>query len=236
MVKSLPKKPSLEHLKHEARAILKSHSRGEATACETLRLLPRLSGKADEEILASEISLTEVQHALVLEYGFKNWKELRTHIIQKGMVMITQNDTKQTPNGLNSFQTELLLSTCPIGGKIAEVTPLHPEDKYPLLVRIESPDGGQKEVELYVYNNEVDSAEREAELLPVLGDLGLPVPQVLAGPATDPENPDAGQMIVENHLPGQFLPVGRVAAKEMDLTCRLIVEGVERLRRLTEPL
>jgi hypothetical protein len=76
MPKTLPSNPSLENLRKQAKTILKSHASGEASVCETLRLMPRFAGKLDAEILKTEVSLQEVQHALALDYGYKDWKAL----------------------------------------------------------------------------------------------------------------------------------------------------------------
>ena len=77
MTKLLPVKPSLEHLKNEAKAILKAHKSGDKSVCGVLKHLKKLAKKSDENILAAELSLQEVQHALAMEYGFRNWDLLR---------------------------------------------------------------------------------------------------------------------------------------------------------------
>jgi HEAT repeat protein len=76
MPKTLPPHPSLKHLKNEAKALLKAQHRGDMAVCAPLRNLPRLHQATDDQILAAEISLQEVQHALACEYGFKSWKAL----------------------------------------------------------------------------------------------------------------------------------------------------------------
>jgi len=43
-------------------------------------------------------------------------------------------------------------------------------------------------------------------------------------------------MIAVTHLPGEFPPFINATAKDLDLTCSLILEGVERLRGLTGAL
>ncbi len=80
MAKQLPATPSLEHLKKEAKHILQAYKQRNPSACQTLRHLDRYSGKTDEEILESKISLAEVQFALATEYGFKSWKALKKHV------------------------------------------------------------------------------------------------------------------------------------------------------------
>jgi hypothetical protein len=82
MSKLLPIRPNLEHLKHEAKSLLKAHAAGDVSACAVLRHLRRFSGVADVAILAEKLTLTEVYFALAREYGFKSWDELRKLILQ----------------------------------------------------------------------------------------------------------------------------------------------------------
>jgi len=81
MPKSLPTKPNLEHLKNEAKALLKSHKDRDPSACNTLKLLRRFSGASESEIMGAGISLQEAQFALALDYGYKSWNELRRHVM-----------------------------------------------------------------------------------------------------------------------------------------------------------
>lgn len=76
----LPIRPDLEHLKNDAKAILKRHRSGDASVCGMLRCLNRLAGKSDAEVLAADVTLAEVQFALARLYRFKNWEQLR-HVV-----------------------------------------------------------------------------------------------------------------------------------------------------------
>jgi hypothetical protein len=80
MSKSLPGRPNFEHLKNEAKSLLKAHREGEPTCCDTLRNLHRFAGKPDQEVLSASVALAEVQYALALEYGFKSWTALKEHV------------------------------------------------------------------------------------------------------------------------------------------------------------
>ncbi len=81
MSRLLPIHPDLEHLKNEAKALLKAHDRGDASACAALRRLRRFAGAADAEILAATLSLTEIQFALAMDYGFPSWDDLRRAVL-----------------------------------------------------------------------------------------------------------------------------------------------------------
>ncbi len=78
MARILPSKPSERYLREEAKDLLKSFRRGDASACAALRLHHRFRGASDKQILAADVSLQEMQHALALDYGFTSWRELTT--------------------------------------------------------------------------------------------------------------------------------------------------------------
>jgi len=82
MSKSLPKRPNLEHIRNEAKAILKAHKNGNLGVCGTLRHLVRLRNATDEEIFTADVSLQEAQHALACDYGFKSWKALTNFVAE----------------------------------------------------------------------------------------------------------------------------------------------------------
>ena len=80
MARQFPSRPSLEQLKHQAKDLLKAHRQGDRSACDTLRMLRRFSVASDDEILAADLALNEVQQALALSYGFKSWRAMKTAI------------------------------------------------------------------------------------------------------------------------------------------------------------
>lgn len=80
--------------------------------------------------------------------------------------------------------------------------------------------------------------EREAIVLPMLAKHGLPVPTILAGPVIDPSQPEAGPMMLLNVLPGQDLLswAWDASPRDVEHAIQLVLQGVERLHELTEPL
>ena len=77
MPRLLPIRPDLDHLKNEAKGVLKAHRAGDASCCEVLRHLRRFAEAPDAAILAGEVKLTEAQFALARAYGFRDWAALR---------------------------------------------------------------------------------------------------------------------------------------------------------------
>ncbi len=57
MSKSLPTAPNLEHLKKQAKDLLKSHRTRNPQSCEVLKLLHQFASLSDQEILESKLSL-----------------------------------------------------------------------------------------------------------------------------------------------------------------------------------
>lgn len=79
----LPPQPHLDHLKKQAKCLLKAHRNGDLQACEPLRQhLPGFAEKPDDELLAAEITLHDAQHAIALQYGFANWTALSAAVAQ----------------------------------------------------------------------------------------------------------------------------------------------------------
>ena len=73
----LPSHPNLEHLRNQAKALVKAHRAGDTLACERLqRHLPRLGSVTSEEILTERVTLQEAQHVVACEYGYRNWAAL----------------------------------------------------------------------------------------------------------------------------------------------------------------
>lgn len=80
MSRSLPVSPCLEHLKNEAKALLRAQQKGEPAVCSVLRHLRQFAQAPDADILQADIGLQEVQYALAMEYGFESWAKLKQHV------------------------------------------------------------------------------------------------------------------------------------------------------------
>lgn len=142
----------------------------------------------------------------------------------------------EPPSGMDSFQESLVLSAYPVGSRIAAANSFRPGYMdYPLRVRVQTPDG-EEQVCVLKADPLIGGVEREGKLLPVLARLGLPVPLVLAGPAVHPDYPNAGALLVLNEMQGEPLPWLDATLAEIDVTCRLVQEGVAAMHQLTGAL
>lgn len=80
MTKSLPPHPNLVHLKKQARALLRAHGQRQQDVCPVLRHLKRFTDASVDEILTADVTLTDVQFALAMEYGFSSWTTLKAYV------------------------------------------------------------------------------------------------------------------------------------------------------------
>ncbi len=84
MLPSLPRSPSPVRLRKLAKETLRAHQAGDTSCCGVLRHLKQFEDRSDAEILATDVSLVEVQYALAHHYGFASWKELIGHCESAG--------------------------------------------------------------------------------------------------------------------------------------------------------
>jgi hypothetical protein len=82
MTNQLPYRPSVEHLKKQARDLVLGHKSGDPGVCATLKFLHEFADAADDTVLATPLTRTKAQLALALSYGFGSWNELRTHVLE----------------------------------------------------------------------------------------------------------------------------------------------------------
>lgn len=80
-VRPLPENPSLDHLKYQAKDLLKDHAAHNAAAAQRIREFHPLWTKADDgEIFAARLKLSDAQLAIAREHGFPSWARLKRRI------------------------------------------------------------------------------------------------------------------------------------------------------------
>ena len=81
MSKSLPNRPNLEHLKNQAKNLVRDYESGQVEALYRIKAhFPRLSNASVQEILEADFSLCHAQLVIAREYGFSTWKALSAAI------------------------------------------------------------------------------------------------------------------------------------------------------------
>jgi ankyrin repeat protein len=85
MTQSLPPRPSLEHLRNQAKALLRAAREGAPEALA--RFAPQLEPLHRPDATSARVSapqprpkLADAQHVLAKEYGFANWAQLKEHV------------------------------------------------------------------------------------------------------------------------------------------------------------
>jgi len=139
---------------------------------------------------------------------------------------------------LSPWRAEWLLSAFPVGSTIsaADIQGYDWEalPERDVQVVITTPSGTSESVVLRMSGRK-DGTRIEAALLPLLAELGLPVPKVVAGPTQDPDYPDRGLLIATS------VPGGRSACswavdggiKAVERACEVVMEGIDWIISLT---
>lgn len=82
-VKRLPSNPNLDHLKYQAKDLLKGHAARNPGVAQRIREFHSCFGRVtDAEIFDAELSLSDAQLAIAREYGFPSWARLKAHIVK----------------------------------------------------------------------------------------------------------------------------------------------------------
>ncbi len=98
---SLPLRPSLEHLKKQAKALLKAVNKGDRDAALRFRLSrPALAKASDTEIATAKLSLRDAQAAIAREYGFESWSDLKQRVTE-----LSQSDLVEVEATENAIYT-----------------------------------------------------------------------------------------------------------------------------------
>jgi hypothetical protein len=80
-VRALPQNPSLEHLKYQAKDLLKGHVAQDAAVAQRIREFhPRWAKATDAEIFNATFRLSDAQLVIAREYGFASWARLKRRI------------------------------------------------------------------------------------------------------------------------------------------------------------
>ena len=80
-VRALPPNPSLEHLKYQAKDLLKGLAAHDPAVAQRVReFQPKWTKAADPEIFAAAFSLANAQLAIAREYGFASWARLKRRV------------------------------------------------------------------------------------------------------------------------------------------------------------
>jgi ankyrin repeat protein len=77
-VNTLTERSNLDHLRKQAKDLLRLYHRGDASAFKRLRdALPAARGRSDANLAAQQLRLHDMQSCIAREHGFASWSELK---------------------------------------------------------------------------------------------------------------------------------------------------------------
>ncbi len=80
-VRRLPSNPNLDHLKYQAKDLLRDHVEHNPGVAQRIREFhPRFNRATDAEVFNTQLSLSDAQLTIAREYGFSSWTSLKRHI------------------------------------------------------------------------------------------------------------------------------------------------------------
>lgn len=137
---------------------------------------------------------------------------------------------------LTELQTSMVLGVCPAGSRIVSAEHFRREfQPAPIRVNTRIPDGDTRSVVIRLARH--GSVEDEARLFGVLACLGLPVPEVMAGPEVDPELPGHPRIALYSLLPGIDLQkLSERSTEDCQTAANLVVDAATTLAELTTKL
>jgi ankyrin repeat protein len=80
-VSSLPERPNLDHLRKQAKELLRQYRAGDPAALAHFRRhLPAAKDKSDPDLGAMSLQLRDAQSSIARQYGFPSWQELKSYV------------------------------------------------------------------------------------------------------------------------------------------------------------
>lgn len=106
---SLPERPNLDHLRKQAKNLIRQYRASDPAALASFRQhLPAAKGKSDAELSTMQLGLRDAQSCIARQYGFPSWHEL-THYVQ--WKKSSAPDGAQLDVGLPKGDVQALTST-----------------------------------------------------------------------------------------------------------------------------
>src|SRR5262249_7850644 len=80
-MKRLPDRVNLEHLKKQAKDLIRLYRNRDPEAIARFRdALPAAAGRSDDEIVSLGLRLHDAQSCVARDYGFASWGDLRSYV------------------------------------------------------------------------------------------------------------------------------------------------------------
>jgi hypothetical protein len=80
-MKRLPERSNIDHLKKQAKELIRLYRSRDAEAIDRFRLaLPAAAGRSEDEIASLKLGLHDAQSCVAREYGFASWTDLKSYV------------------------------------------------------------------------------------------------------------------------------------------------------------
>ncbi len=80
-MKRLPERSNIDHLKKQAKELIRLYRRRDAEATDRFRqALPAAAGRSDDEIVSLKLGLHDAHSCVAREYGFVSWIDLKSYV------------------------------------------------------------------------------------------------------------------------------------------------------------
>ncbi|MEL6572542.1 MAG: ankyrin repeat domain-containing protein [Pseudomonadota bacterium] len=98
--KWLPESANLDHLKHQAKDLLRDFRAGDMAAFQRIREFhPKFTDVPDGDMPARTFSLSDAQLSISREYGYSNWPRLKAVIAERHHEELQLNHNDRLPDG-----------------------------------------------------------------------------------------------------------------------------------------
>jgi hypothetical protein len=91
-VNALPERPNLDHLRKQAKDLLRQYRARDPAAFR--QYLPAARDKSDAELSAMLLQLRDAQSCIARQHEFSSWQELKQHVLSKMSPAPTSNTTQ----------------------------------------------------------------------------------------------------------------------------------------------
>ena len=107
---SLPTRPNLEHLRNQAKDLLRAYKSGDPSALARFReSISHYSSLTDDALVRLSLSLGDAQRVAATEYGFANWLHMRRYVERKdGSNLIEMTVDHIRVNNVTNLRTVVL--------------------------------------------------------------------------------------------------------------------------------
>ncbi|MEM6594157.1 MAG: ankyrin repeat domain-containing protein [Pseudomonadota bacterium] len=124
--KRLPNSAHIDHLKRQAKDLLRDFRKAEMSAFQRLREFhPKLAQTPDQAMPSQNLALSDAQLAIAREYGYASWPRLKAALAERHQETLTLTHNERLPDG--PFKQALDFIDAGDAARLREHLTRHPE-------------------------------------------------------------------------------------------------------------